>query len=293
MSSEEKSDLLRALAPLLAFGCAALFGLWLVPFFARGAMGELLASPEYRTWQAMLVLQAALWILGWCFVGTAWRSGVEFLQNPWLLAPPVALMGILIVLPGVLFESIADKPDFTRCESKAAPIVPLPILFGVPASLIVSAGIFRINAIAREWMNGDDLPMESDFRNINSQLERHLLILGAILAGAVLGSDACFNAFKSIDGESFLREGEAWFYAIYWSVLIASIYIAPKIALRRVGVRMVQAAVPQECDIETTMKLEKTMNERLGLDQGYVAQLQSAFGIVAPIAGAIASNLLQ
>lgn len=283
---------------LCAFALATLFGLVLIPWLAKACFVELMECQEYRFWLVLVVLQATIWILSARYGTLAWRRlPLETKRTPGLgqLATASLLMALLIAAP--VFPNLFLDPAFPRKESRATPVLPLPLLLGTLTSLWAAMGIFRVHIIARSWIsNSGTIPPEQDYHEANRQLEHLLLLLGAVVAGGVIGTQASREAFYAIDKKHFLLEGEAWFLAIYWSALLAVIYLGPRSALNQIGSRILAKKMdqfcPHESDLTERFEFSKSLKESLGLERGFVAQLQSTFGIVTPIAGAIASQLL-
>lgn len=295
MLGDSKTPQVGPLISLCCFALAAGFGLLMVPLSARGSLPELLGSREYRTWLVLIVVQATIWIFGALYATLAWRRlSIRGLGAPGIGQLVVTSFAMLVLIVMSIYPNFIVETEFQKSASLAAPAIPLPLIAGSLTSLWVAMGIFRVHLLARSWVQQS--PAEEDFRAASAQLEQLLLFLGAIIATGVLGTQASREAFFAVDQDHFLIEGEAWFLGIYWTALLAVIYLVPKNTLRRIGARMVarkiDAAYPDQDDLINRLSLEKALNESLGLEKGLVTQLQSAIGIVTPIAGAIASQLL-
>ena len=85
-----------------------------------------------------------------------------------------------------------------------------------------------------------------------------------------------------------------WQLAIYWSALLAVVYMAARSSVRRIGYRLrdtlLSTSAPVEEDTQR-LKREEELGKFLGLNRSYVEELQSAFSVLTPLAGAAASHL--
>lgn len=280
------------LFPLSGFAAAALFGFLMLPLMARGDWSRLLGSAEYRTWQILVVVQAALWILAASYTRGIWHR-VAAAPLPRSARLAIFMFWFLAVVPFVLFET-----TFPVSESNAVPIVPLPVIFGSVASAIVAAGIFRLHVLANDWLLGRFSPEDPTgaYQELSGLLDRHLLLLGAILAGSVIGAAASREAFFAIDGKYLFPAEQAWQLAVYWSALLAVIYSGSRNALRRIAYRLrdkLLADSSSDPGDKKRLERERAIDKVLCLDRTYLEELQSAFSVVTPIAGAIASQLMQ
>ena len=283
----------RPLWPLIGFAVAALFGFVALPLAARGSFAELTGNSAYRTMQILFVLQASLWIFGAAYATRIWRRVTASRPLPWFSYAAILLLAALIFLPYLVF-SLFPSSEFDWSQSKVVSRGFLASVLGALAGVTVGAGIIRIHVLANNWLPSSQEHLTA-YREIFSYLERHLLLLGGILAGAVIGSSASREAIYSVDGGYPFPPEHIWQLAIYWSTLLAVVYVAARSSVRRVGYQLrdtlLSTSGPVEEDAER-LKKEEGFAKFLGLDRGYIAELQSAFSVLAPIAGAVASHLV-
>ena len=284
---------MHPLWPLIGFATAALFGFVALPLAARGSFAELTGNSAYRTMQILFVLQASLWIFGAAYAIGIWHRVTASRPLPWSSYGAILLLAVLTVLPDLVF-SLFPSCEFDWSQSKVVSRGFLASVLGALAGVIVGAGIIRIHVVANDLLPSPQEHLTA-YREISSYLERHLLLLGGILAGAVIGSSASREAILSVDGAYPFPAEHVWQLAIYWSALLAVVYVAARSSVRRVGYRirdtLLSTSGPVEEDAEH-LKQEEELAKFLGLDRGYIAELQSAFSVLTPIAGAVASNLI-
>ena len=279
--------------PLIGFAAAALFGFVVLPLAARDSIAELSGNSAYRTWQILVVLQASLWIFGASYAIGIWRRAPMSLQLPLSSLAAIFLLWVLTILPYLIALRFPTANGFDWSQSRVVPRGFLASGLGVLASVIVGAGIIRIHALANDWLSSSQEHLAS-YREISSYLEKHLLLLGGILAGAVMGTSALREAVFSLGGAYPFPAEQVWQLAIYWSALLAVVYMAARSSVRRIGYRLrdtlLSTSAPVEEDTQR-LKREEELGKFLGLNRSYVEELQSAFSVLTPLAGAAASHL--
>jgi len=164
--------------------------------------------------------------------------------------------------------------------------------------IITTANAFANSFVLSEFIANNNQALDTLINQHGVTLKKFpdevLNGLGA-LAGAVIGSSASREAILSVDGAYPFPAEHVWQLAIYWSALLAVVYVAARSSVRRVGYRLrdtlLSTSDPVEEDTER-LKQEEELAKFLGLDRGYIAELQSAFSVLSPIAGAVASYLV-
>ena len=279
--------------PLIGFAAAALFGFVVLPLVAKGPFSELTGNSAYRTMQVLYVLQASLWIFGAAYTIGLWRRVPATRSLPRSSQFAILLVGVLTVLPYVFFYRSTTGHDFFQSKVSAKGIASG---LGALAGMIVGAGIVRIHTQANNLLSGSE-PHVTAFRELSSHLERHVLLLGAILAGAVLGSRASQLAIISVDHKTPPYGPEhVWQLAIYWSALLSVVYAGARSSVRRIGYRLrdsLMATAGSDDEDTDRLQREEDVGKSLGLNRSYIEELQSVLNVLTPIAAAVASKLLD
>ena len=279
---------------MIGFAAAIIFAFVVVPLSASGSFAVLSSNTAYRTWQVLVALQASLWIFGTVATINMWRATPSTGRLPLSSNAAIFLLSILVVLPYLIAAKFPPPATgFDWSQSEVLPRGSLVSVFGVLATIIVGAGIIRIHVLVKDWLPGFRENL-NDYRAVSSYLERHLLLLGSILAGAVIGTNALREALFSVDRSYPFPTEQVWQLSIYWSALLAVVYVAARVSVRRVGfqLRDILLRTPITVRDDTDrLEEEEKISKFLGLNRGYLAELQSVFSILAPIAGAIVSQL--
>lgn len=284
------------LLPLILFLIAALFGFLGLPFTARGSFAVLTASPEYRTWQILNVLQTSLLIFGAAYALGVWRRvsiGRHF-STPERAA--TILFPILTALPYLAWVLFGSANDYDITQSIVFPRFYILAVLGILGSSVLGAGIFRVHAFSIEWLLAPISPQEeaNTYREVSTFLERHLMFLGGILACAVITTTATREAIYALEGTYPFPAEQPWQLAVYWSTLLAVVYVASRNSLLRIGQQIRDGLLSRQGpDQPPREKLEREqeLDQILGLNRSHLTELKSVFSVLAPIAGAIASQL--
>jgi len=283
---------------LLGFTCSAAFAFLVLPLAARGGFEELSGSSAYRTWQVLIVVQASLWFSGAVYSIGIWRRTPTERALPASAWAAIVVLGLLIVLPMVAYQVGSTAYDGVSSKPQVVARFPFAPLLGLLGSGILGAGIIRLHVLANDWFAGRVNFVErlDSYRKVSSFLETHLMLLGGILAGGVIGSQASRKAIMAIEGVSPFPAEQVWQLAVYWSALLAVVYISSRSAVRRIGLRLRDELLAESgADLDVSKRLEREgeLGKLLALNRGYLAELQSVFGVLTPIAGAIASQLIK
>jgi len=284
------------LSPLIIFLIAALIGFLAWPFLAPGPFAKLTANSEYRTWQILNVLQMLLLIFGAAYAIGVWRRISIGRTFSWPAFAAMILFVFLTALPYIAWDLFGSgKYDIT--QSIVLPRFNLLAVLGILGSSILGAGIFRIHVLSTEWLSARFNPQEeaNAYREVSKFLERHLMFLGGILACAVITTTATREAIYAIEEIYPFSAEKPWQLAVYWSALLAVIYVSSRNSLLRIGHRIRDDFVSQhEPDQSPKEQLERKqeLGEFLGLNRTHLAELKSVFSVLAPIAGAIGSQLI-
>ena len=284
------------LLPLILFLIAALFGFLGLPLAARGTFAVLTASPEYRTWQVLNVLQMSLLIFGAAYALGVWRRISIGRRLSTSECTAMLIFPILTALPYLAWVLFGSANGYDFAQSIVFPRFQLLAVLGILGSSFLGAGIFRIHAFSIEWLLVPIIPQEEarNYRELSKFLERHLMFLGGILACAVITTTATREAICALEGINPFPAEQPWQLAVYWSTLLAVVYVASRNSLLRIGQQIRDDLLSRQGpDRPPREKLEREqeLDQILGLNRSHLSELKSVFSVLAPIAGAITSQL--
>lgn len=280
----------------VAFGVAVLFGDYASwderhREFARH-------SGPFNLWVGLMCAQTALWVLAlaWLLpvVGRLRREYGD--ENRVERVGSTAAILVLIAALAVGGPRRSQWPDYVQNHSvKIAFLTMVGALVGLVAAQgvwLVHGGLKRL--AARDLR--DDLSVPT-FLSLQGDLNHFLSILGAILGLIVLAASAQRRTVLAFaPATDFPYEG-VLLYGLFFSILVAAIYIPTHVTLARVGAAICDQVFPPvpptspEWD-ERTAKREK-LGAVLSLDVGLVGRFKASVAILTPLVGSLVGLLLK
>lgn len=234
------------------------------------------ALPEFELWRVVMVSQIAIYLSITAYLLAAGRSDEMPIVRPLELGTVLLLTVGAISLPTLISRIEAFPMDGQRIR------MAMITLFGMVALLVVMVRVVQVYAGFRE---ASDVSAQVRL----SEASRNLLMLAAMVVTlATLGAGSLQVSMSALAEttygfEAHLTPTEVIAYGGYYSLVLMLWFAPVLIAERRAAVRIAHALAP-DASADTAV--------RLGLNVSLADRMKSAFGILAPLIGALATRLL-
>jgi hypothetical protein len=290
---------------------AFLFG-WDNPL-AHGQPARFVALPQTQLWLFAVGAQTALMAI---LLAPAWQMAREVRVER---EPAAALAGLALVIAVVaVFFVIAAhvRPDyaFPHHDAKAYAITGLGLLACAPAILTiwrVQGGLEKLLDGARprdvahcearlrrfdRTQPGDAGNPIAGFLRLRELVHRSLLLVGALIGGAILGAGALRNAVNTFYGPQTFPIEYVLLYGVFFTVLLTVIYLPTYVRLQATGRWLVEHYVrlcePTEPDWDSRYAKRTQLIQLLQLELTLGGSLQAGAAILAPLATSLLGLLL-
>lgn len=283
----------RAVAPGTSFLVAVGIFLATAVLMAAGpGSGEFWTSLHARLWHLMLGLQAVLWVwtlasvrgdlreLGW----DGRSFGLALVAFAFASVPSLIRLG-----HGHEGEINFDNTLLPGAKQKLLAFT----LTGVAVASVHAYGLFAVRRVlARE---GETSDAREAFRRVSAQVRRFLRAAGLIIAAAMVSSGALRELIAG--GAAPYPSSVLISYGLYFTALLAFIYLPLHRVLAKKGAAVVDALAPApkppveagrwNAWAEDVAALE----EHLGLKKSSFEELEASLAVLAPLLGSVAGVL--
>ena len=279
-------------------------------------------SDEHRTfertsalllWAAVICAQTALWLLALAWLLPSFRRAWPAKGKRRELVSEPLISTLVIAVVAFFFVYIGDRlrhwPDFLAGHTWRLHVI---TALGMLVGLFAAWGIWLTHAKIKTLAHRADLASAAalhDFLIHQSRVKRFLGALGAILGLLVLATAAhrqavlaydhqlhckptCLNTFQPIDYGYQL----VLMYGLFFSILIAAVYLPTHLSLFNVGNKIRDAFLEQVLPNAPEWQDRTANREKLGslleLDVGPIGRLKASAAILAPLISGLTGLLL-
>jgi hypothetical protein len=274
----------------------------------KGAHDEVRRSGEFWLWLVLLSVQGALWLaaapLLWHTLAALWPYRVSN-EGELVWSTVGFLAWVALGVAGTAF--FVKLPNYV--PDHEARIV---LLSGVGALVALAAafGVWLLHGALRSLLHADYSSAErtkehvDDLLRLRAVLQNLLFFLGAVLSLAILAAGAerqVVIKYSALTHGGKAAEGVfppeyVLVYGIYFSALLALVYVPTHRTLLQVGAHFRELLFPlppprDETWAETYAK-RKTLDELLQLQLGTTSTFKAGVAILTPLLGALTGLLL-
>jgi len=274
-----------------------------------------LHSGHAQFWHMLIALSPTIWITSFFLVfgdfgnyRSAWPRSREARMTLMLCLAPLV---VLLALPPVAqFLTWKDSPLLTTV---LMPLVPnlVPKLIGtnllglltsaLPISAMVGLHIQFLGRLPKYQHLGEAPGSESLdeemlwYQRRRGQLQRLLRLVSAMLGVSLLSVGGLRNIINSAVASpaEMLPTGPVMSYGLYYTGLLASIYVPAHRTLKAVGQSLAERLVWQSLGAHSTWKQrfeeQQAVSTQLGLRDSALQELQQGLAVLAPFLASISS----
>jgi hypothetical protein len=296
----------QPLAVMLLFvgGFLAGVAFMLFPFWLNEASRNFLKQPAAQLWVEVIGFQVAVWFTLATSVWTSFRSLWRYrIGNERRILWSIVFFLIVLGSPVAvtLVARVRGEAAFSPLQFHTLKLTLLTLIattISVPAVL----AIFLINAAIRKDLSEGppNQPQIRRFLELQGTLQRLRNILGTMIGLAVLALGALRNAVAPT-GSAASEAGrlpveQVWTYGLFFTVLVALVYVPTYLHLISAGRRIRDELCPfpeaTAASIASYQQSRKPLDDFLQLQLTATESLKAGVAILAPLAGAVASLLL-
>ncbi len=255
-------------------------------------------SGAFGLWVGLMCAQTALWTLALAWLLPVVRRlrreyGGEN-RSERIGSTAVILALILVLAVGGPVRS--HWPDYV--QNHTAKIAFLTLV-GALVGLVAAQGVWLVHGGLKKLAAGD---LQSDaavptFLTLQADLNRFLAVLGAILGLIVLSASAQRRTvLEFAPATNFPYEG-VLLYGLFFSILVAAVYLPTYLTLARVGEEIREAVFPAVPPTspgwpERTAQ-RASLTGVLGLDVDLASRFRTSVTIISPLIGSLVGLLLK
>jgi hypothetical protein len=303
-----------------AVGALILFaepvGAWLLGWhnpLLGGDDARFVALPQTQLWLFAIGTQTALMAI---LIVPAWQMAREVRVERERTAA-LAGLGLVAAVIAVFFVISAHvRPDyaFPHHDLKAYALTGLGVLACAPAILTiwrVQGGLEKLLDGARprdvehcearlrrfdRTQPGDAGNPIAGFLRLRELVHRSLLLVGAVIGGAILGAGALRNAVNAFYGPKTFPIEYVLLYGVFFTLILTVIYLPTYVRLQSAGRWLVEHYVslcePTSPDWDSRYAKRTQLIQLLQLELSLSGSLQAAAAILAPLATSLLGLLL-
>jgi hypothetical protein len=272
-----------------------------------------------RLWHLLMALEPPLWLASLVFIANDFKHGPR--AWPDTRDERTALV-ICTVLAGALNAGPFVVESFTRqpvLSMQMEVLLQLPhlrtklVLLGMSTALVATvhiAGMLSVHVqlLGRAWgapstrEEPEAKRLQDDvlrYQQLRSRLERFLGLSAAIIGLGTLS----IGAFRDLLGEvlpspsNVLPGSHAMIYGVYFTGLLASVYLPARETLKKVGQTLAARFVSQSPGADTTWRdwhqEQQSLHAHLGLQSTLLQDFQQGFSVLAPLLASLSSLILS
>lgn len=246
-------------------------------FTGHTPSGQLyLTLPEYQLWRVVMIAQTSIYITVAVFLYAS-RREAELPVLPWGESVATGVLTTLVVL----------LPDFVE-RGRNLPLEGQRIRMLVIVFLALIAILFVTNRVARLFAGFGRVENAEEHVTLAKAARDLLMIAGLIVTLGTMGSGLIQASLAAMAEASpgydpNLTREHVLAYGGYFTVALFLFFTPLLVAERRAAIRIAQA---------TKQSPAEAMELRLGLNRSLTEHLVSAFGVLSPLLGAVATQLL-
>ncbi|HEX6699538.1 MAG TPA: hypothetical protein VF101_02300 [Gaiellaceae bacterium] len=255
----------------------------------------------YALWIVLISIQPALWFVSLIPLARVLRTLAQYGSGAWRRIALLALEFAVLIAVGIVASNhLVHLPDYLPAHREKL------------AAISVLGGLFGLAAAVGVWLTQEKLRgMEAapitdgsvtDVLETRDTLQNLFLFLGAIVGLAILGAAGergAIAAYSDLserkDPGSFPKE-YVLTYGIYFSLLLALVYVPVHLKLRAVGHRLrehyFELPSPTDSKWADVCAKRKTFDELLALNIGPAANFKAGLAILTPLIGSLTGLLL-
>jgi len=254
-------------------------------------------SSSFILWASLICAQTALWLLAAVPIGSTLARHWQGWRRHWLdiLISSLLLVGIVVAVVVVSALQHEIPQVIPRSHLKIRSLTGLALIVALAASV----SIWLIRGRLVELLAGAGKKEIELYMVFRDDLERLLLILGAVVGLAVLASAALRRvvleyAASGHPKASFPPEYPL-LYGLVLSVALALVYLPTYLALLEAGSdlrdRAAPLLAPEDVGFEAAVTKRKTLTDLLGLEVSASTSFRAGVAILSPLLGALVSLL--
>jgi hypothetical protein len=274
----------------------------------QGAHDDLRRSGQFWLWLVLLGLQGALWLAAMPLLWHTLRAllGYRISNAGELVWSTLGFLAwVALGLSGPAF--LIKLPNYLPRHELRIGILSVT---GAAVALAAAFAIWLLHGALRSLLHADDATDEQakahvdDVLRLRAVLQNLLFYLGAVLSLAILAAGA--ERQVVLQYTKLTHHGKAvpsvfppeyvLVYGIYFSALLALVYVPTHRTLLQVGAhlreRLFPLPPPRDEDWADTYGKRKTLDELLQLQLGTSATLKAGFAVLTPLVGAVTGLLL-
>jgi hypothetical protein len=254
-------------------------------------------SGPFTLWVALMCAQTGLWALAlaWLLPSVRQLRRLYGRANRREIVVSTAIILALIVSLTVVGPLINSRPDYVRHHSVKLGFL---TLVGALVGLVAAQGIWLVRggltAVAGEAVREQAL---ESFRSLQGELQRFLGTLGAILGLLVLATAAQRHAVLDYAPRTDYDFELVLVYGLFFSILIAAIYLPTHLTLVAVGGGLRDSFFPplppSAPEWEERMRQREHFGQMLQLDVGPFGRLSASAAILTPLIGSLIALVLK
>lgn len=249
-------------------------------------------------WAGLMCAQTALWALAlaWLLPSVARLRAQYGRKNRTEVVVSTTMILAIIVLLAVGGAIVNAWPDYVPHHSAK---IGLLTLVGALVGLVAARGVWFVHGGLKQ-LAAEDLGTEkalSTFLSLQSELHRFLGTLGAILGLIILSASAQRRAVLAYAPATEYGYELVLVYGLFFSILVAAIYLPTHLTLADVGNRIRNAFFPAVPPSSPEWENRSAKREKLGtvleLQVGPLGRFKASAAILTPFVGSLIGLLLK
>ena len=255
------------------------------------------ASGPFTLWAALMCAQTGLWALtlAWLLPSVRRLRRLYGRENRQELVVSTAIILVVIVLLAVVSPLLKSQPDYVPHHSVKLGLL---TVVGALVGLVAAQGIWLVRGgltvVARDTVTERAL---EGYRSLQGDLQRFLGALGAILGLLVLATAAQRHAVLDFAPATSYDFELVLVYGLFFSILIAAVYLPTHLTLVAVGGRLRDAFFPpvdpSAPEWEERTRQREQFSRLLQLDVGPFGRLHASAAILTPLVGSLIALVLK